>query len=72
MRRRWRLKARPMAYYPGWIAFSDPAEVMPVNDFRLHIHGLKCWCRPTDDDCVIVHHAMDGREAYERGDRVKS
>lgn len=51
----------------GWQAFGNPAEVIPIEDLRVHRWGLKCWCAPTLDDGVIVHQAMDKREEYERG-----
>jgi hypothetical protein len=33
---------------------------------------VRCWCRPEDDDGVIVHNSMDGREKYETGERKAS
>jgi hypothetical protein len=38
-----------MAYYPGWIAFSDPAKVMPVNDFRRQVEYTPAAIRRVED-----------------------
>ena len=46
-------------------------QVIPVDDLREH-SLTNCWCKPRDDEGVIVHHTMDGRELYERGDRKPS
>ncbi len=47
-------------------------HVYPVNDLREHItQGLECWCKPrVDEDDVIVHNAMDGREQWETGRKL--
>jgi hypothetical protein len=50
-----------------WLATSNPPEVMPLDDLKLHESGMNCWCKPADDDGVIVHHSMDKREEYENG-----
>lgn len=42
-------------------------HVVPLNDFRGHDRTISCWCHPTDEDGVIVHHSMDRREEYEMG-----
>ena len=44
-------------------------QVAQVDDLREHdiAEDGKCWCVPTYDDGVLVHHAADGREAYENG-----
>jgi hypothetical protein len=50
-------------------------HVMPVNDLREHDACIDCWCGPTpaeDEPRVIVHHSMDGREAFETGERRPS
>lgn len=51
-----------------------PAECHPINDLKPHILGGRspCWCNVIDDDGVLVHNAMDGREAYELGIRKPS
>lgn len=48
-------------------------HVIPIDDLREH--GIDyCWCRPTlePDEPVLVHHAADNREAFERGERKAS
>lgn len=55
---------------------TSDQHVVPVNDLRDHVtDGLLCWCKPRrseDDEAVIIHNAMDQREAYERGKRKPS
>jgi hypothetical protein len=54
---------------------NDFIHVVPVNDLREHETSLSCWCKPTEDDeaiGVLVHHSMDGREAFETGERLPS
>jgi hypothetical protein len=56
----------------GWAAIEDNTSaahmhVVPVNDLREHAVSQSCWCRPTPDDGVIVHHSMDLREEFEEG-----
>jgi hypothetical protein len=46
-------------------------HVCPVNDLREHLL-TDCWCGPTDDDGLVVHNSLDGREFYERGERKPS
>jgi hypothetical protein len=46
-------------------------HVCPVNDLRQHSFA-DCWCRPTDDDGLIIHNSLDGREFYERDERKPS
>ena len=47
-------------------------HIYPVNDAKQHIvDNNKCWCNPSvkSEDSgvfVIVHHALDGREAKEQ------
>ena len=48
-------------------------HVYPLNDLRDHVtEGDGCWCQPTDEDGVLIHHSMDGREAFETGERLMS
>lgn len=47
-------------------------HVVPLNDLREHDLNGSCWCRPDYDDGVWVHHALDGREMYETGERKPS
>lgn len=47
-------------------------HVVPIADLREHDDARGCWCRPLvegdpDDDCLVVHHALDGREWGEPG-----
>jgi hypothetical protein len=51
----------------AWGVFEDPLEVVPFRDLKPHDSGEGCWCQPTLDDGVIVHHAMDLREQFEEG-----
>lgn len=46
-------------------------HVIPVGDLKLHAESTQCWCRPTDDDGVLVHHSMDRRESVERGETAR-
>lgn len=46
-------------------------DVIPRNDLVAHSLGEGCWCRPTYDEGIMVHHSMDRREEFERG-RKKS
>ena len=46
------------------------AAVYPLDDLREHDpDNASCWCGPTFDDGVLVHHSMDRREEYEEGRR---
>jgi hypothetical protein len=58
----------------GWILHAEDVHgdqhVEPTDDLRPHTLGMLCWCRPRRDreaPSVIVHNAMDGREAHEEG-----
>lgn len=57
-----------------WKCLSNPPEIIPMNDLRDHIEGEYCWCKPYIDEQenVIVHNSMDGREKYETGERKLS
>ena len=46
-------------------------HVYPAHDLREH-SLTSCWCNPTDDDGILVHHSLDGRELFERGERQLS
>lgn len=46
-------------------------HVYPINDLRKHTLR-DCWCRPVDDEGVMVHSSLDGRELYENGERKPS
>ena len=51
----------------GWCVF--PPHVFPLSDYRPHV-AIDCWCQPTDQDGILVHHAMDEREQYEEGRKL--
>lgn len=49
-------------------------HVYPMDDYRPHeLDGDgRCWCKPVFDahnPVIVVHNAMDGREAFETGAR---
>jgi len=46
-------------------------HVVLVDDLREH-EPASCWCSPTEDDGVVLHHALDEREKFERGERKPS
>jgi hypothetical protein len=51
-------------------------HVYPVDDLREHELNGSCWCRPTLDDegsePIWIHNSLDGREAFETGERLPS
>lgn len=53
---------------------EEAFHVYPLNDLRDHSTetGRPCWCRPREEDGVIVHNSMDGREKFETGERKPS
>lgn len=61
-------------------AQAEPVDnllhIIPLGDLREHSLTAACWCEPDLDeeglDNVLVHHALDGREAFERGLRRPS
>lgn len=58
-----------------WVLLAGIYFVLPVDDDRPHSEDGDCWCNPTlDDECgnVVVHHSLDGREAFEEGWRKPS
>lgn len=68
----------------SWAAYQVPAgtvqgcgdrvHVVPLGDLREHKVDA-CWCHPTpapEDEDVLWHHSMDGREAFESGERLPS
>ena len=42
-------------------------HVIPIDDLKPHLETADCWCHPTDDEGVMVHHSLDKREDYETG-----
>ncbi len=62
-----------------WVTFQRIEDahfhVMPLDDLRGHFPHDDCWCCPSEDEetpNVMVHHAMDAREAFESGERLPS
>lgn len=51
---------------------SNDVHIIPINDYREHVESMDCWCRPSHDDGVVIHNAMDGRERFETGERKPS
>lgn len=52
-----------------------PLHVFPPDDLREHELSIDCWCHPEYDDeigVIVLHHSMDGRELFERGERLPS
>jgi hypothetical protein len=49
---------------------TNPPHVYPLGDLRDHTLTMECWCHPTDDEGVMVHHSMDRREEFEEGRRL--
>ena len=56
-----------MSWITKWYAHDGvaSAHVMPVDDEREHTDSPDCWCKPTDDEGVWVHHSADHREFRE-------
>jgi hypothetical protein len=53
----------------------DKYHVVPIDDLREHStdSDKPCWCKPEEEeDGVIVHNSMDGREKFETGERKMS
>lgn len=48
-------------------------HVYPEGDLRPH-YSCSCWCMPAVDAefGIVEHFSMDGREAFERGERLTS
>lgn len=52
----------------GWRVIQGPdciPHVVPKDDHKPHDPAPTCWCKPTDDEGVMVHHALDRREHFE-------
>lgn len=61
----------------AWLIASTATDIhlTPVDDLRPHDFTSMCWCRPVEDveEPDLWHHnALDGREAYETGERLPS
>ena len=37
-------------------------HVVPLGDLQEHDSEPTCWCNPTEDEGVWLHHSMDRRE----------
>ena len=48
---------------------SGLIHVYPLDDLKGHDTVAECWCKPVNDEGIMVHNSMDGREAYEKGER---
>lgn len=47
-------------------------HIIPIDDLKEHEHSDQCWCRPardSEENRVVVHNSLDGREQYETGER---
>lgn len=58
-----------------WLLQDMPGQthITPMEDLRPHDLGAGCWCRPVEDTefpHIWVHQSLDGREAYESGERA--
>jgi hypothetical protein len=54
---------------------NNLVHVIPCGDLREHEASVECFCHPTQDDeepRLYVHHSLDGREAFESGERLVS
>ena len=52
---------------------NDDIHVMPEGDWKEHKQSIDCWCHPTrstEEDQVIIHNSLDGREVQELRDEV--
>ena len=55
-------------YSPEW-------HIVPTNDIREHESSKDCFCKPIPDEkepSCWIHNSLDGREAFERGERLAS
>jgi hypothetical protein len=48
------------------VHLGDGPHVVPLDDLRLH-EEAGCWCRPTEDEGITIHNAMDQREQFQAG-----
>lgn len=54
-----------MALSGGWSIWDtdlDERHLVPNDDARPHSHTDKCWCEPTLNEGLFVHHPADRRE----------
>jgi hypothetical protein len=60
----------------GWtfIVFGDFVHLLPEDEMECH-HPKGCLCMPRVDEIdegMIIHNSLDGREAFEEGERKPS
>lgn len=57
-----------------WSIFDTHSwtHVVPDEDLKIHTLSAGCWCRPTEENLIFVHHSMDRREDFEHGKRKLS
>jgi hypothetical protein len=49
------------------------SHIVPDLDNRKHTCTSRCWCRSVEnEDGNYVHNSWDGRELFERGERLVS
>lgn len=49
---------------------NGEVHICPLNDLRDHVKDRICWCHPTEDEGLWVHHSLDQREIVEQGART--
>lgn len=55
--------------------FHLHSHAIPDDDLRVHevYADRPCWCRPVVNEYgTFMHNALDGREAFETGERLPS
>lgn len=66
-----RLSGPGANFHGEYMIYSEECHVLPIKDLREHEASIDCWCKPKEDEGVIIHNSMDRREEYENG-RLKS
>jgi hypothetical protein len=57
----------------AWAVLERPNEIVPMNDIREHVTGMRCWCNPeVDETMMTIHNALDGRDEFMEGRRRPS
>lgn len=57
---------------PPWGIYEDESgspHVAPIDDLLDHQLSRSCWCKPLDDEGIVVHNSADCREDVE-GERI--
>ena len=51
----------------NWIVnlVDGQRHVSPIDDIKMHDLGTDCFCRPQNDEGVVVHNSLDQREKFE-------